>query len=42
MLREYLATYPNEKIRYHGSDMALYVDSDAVYLGLPNARSRII
>ena len=33
--------YPNAKIRYHASDMALHVDSDAAYLVLPKARSRI-
>ena len=41
MLLDYLATYPNAKIRYHASDMALHVDSDAAYLVLPKARSRI-
>ena len=40
-LMDYLATYPNAFIRYHASDMILNVDSDAAYLVLPNARSRI-
>ena len=41
MLLDYLATYPNAKIRYHASDMVLHVDSDTAYLVLPKARSRI-
>ena len=41
MLMDYLSTYPNAKIRFHKSDMVLYVDSDAAYLVLPKARSRI-
>ena len=41
MLMDYLHTYPNAKIRYSKSDMVLYVDSDAAYLVLPKARSRI-
>ena len=40
-LMDYIATYPNAFIRYHASDMILNVDSDAAYLVLPNARSRI-
>ena len=40
MLLDYAATYPLAIIRYHASDMALHVDSDAAYLVLPNARSR--
>ena len=42
MSRNYLATYPNAKIRYHASDMALYIDSDIAYLLLPKSRSRIV
>ena len=38
---DYLATYPNAFIRYRASDMILNVDSDAAYLVLPGARSRI-
>ena len=41
MLMDYLSTYPNAKIRFYKSDMVLYVDSDAAYLVLPKARSRI-
>jgi hypothetical protein len=40
MLLDYAATYPTAIIRYHASDMALHIDSDAAYLVLPNARSR--
>ena len=29
------------KLRYHASDMILHVDSDAAYLVLPRARSRL-
>ena len=38
---DYIATYPNCFIRYHASDMILSIDSDAAYLVLPGARSRI-
>jgi hypothetical protein len=41
MLLDYACTYPNAKIRYYASDMVLHVDSDAAYLVLPNAKSRI-
>jgi len=40
-LLDYAATYPNGSLRYHASAMLLHVDSDAAYLVLPNARSRI-
>ena len=40
-LLDYAATHPNAVIRYHASDMALHVDTDAAYLVLPNAKSRI-
>ena len=40
-LLDYVATYPNVKLRYHASDMQLHVDSDAAYLVAPKARSRI-
>ena len=40
-LLQYAATYPNSVIRFKASDMILHVDSDAAYLVLPNARSRI-
>ena len=41
MLMDYLHTYPNATIRYYKSNMVLYIDSDAAYLVLPKARSRI-
>jgi hypothetical protein len=41
MLLDYASTYPNSKIRYFASDMILHADSDAAYLVLPNAKSRI-
>ena len=40
-LLDYVATYPNAILRFHTSDMVLHVDSDAAYLVLPEARSRI-
>jgi hypothetical protein len=40
-LLDYAATYPNAVIRYHASQMVLHVDTDAAYLVLPKARSRI-
>ena len=40
-LLDYATTYPNAKIRFYASDMTLHVDSDAAYLVLPKARSRI-
>ena len=40
-LLDFLATYPNAVIRYHASDMILHVDSDAAYLILQGAKSRI-
>ena len=40
-LLNYVATHPNAVLRYHASDMVLHVDSDAAYLVLPQARSRI-
>ena len=39
-LLDYAATRPDAKIRFYASDMILYVDSDAAYLVLPNAKSR--
>ena len=38
---DYLHTYSNASIRYHKSDMLLHIDSDAAYLVLPKARSRV-
>ena len=40
-LMDYVATYPDAYIRYHASNLILSVDSDASYLVLPKARSRI-
>ena len=40
-LLDYVATHPNAIIRYHASDMILYIDSDAAYLVMPGAKSRI-
>ena len=40
MLLDYASTYQNAVIRYHASDMVLWIESDAAYLVLPNARSR--
>ena len=39
-LMDYAATHPDATIRFHASDMILYVASDAAYLVLPKARSR--
>jgi hypothetical protein len=40
-LFDYLATQPDATIRYHASDMILHIHSDASYLSVSNARSRI-
>ncbi|GFH59506.1 hypothetical protein CTEN210_15982 [Chaetoceros tenuissimus] len=37
----YVATYPDAVIRFKRSDMILYIHSDATYLMLPKARTRI-
>jgi hypothetical protein len=37
----YCATHPDAVVRYHASDMALHVHSDASYLSETQARSRI-
>jgi hypothetical protein len=37
----YLATHPDATIRYHTSDMILHIHSDASYLSVSNARSRL-
>jgi len=39
-LLDFVATYANATIRYCKSDMILYVESDAAYLVMPNAKSR--
>ena len=41
MLLDYMHTYPQAKIRYKASQMILHIDSDAAYLVLPGAKSRV-
>ena len=38
---DYLHTYPNACIDFYTCDMVLHVDSDAMYLVMPKARSRV-
>jgi hypothetical protein len=38
---DYLATHPDAAIRYHDSDMILHIHSDASYLSVSNAGSRL-
>jgi hypothetical protein len=40
-LLDYVATHPDATIRYHASDMILHIHSDASYLSVSNARSRL-
>jgi hypothetical protein len=40
-LLDYLATHPDATIRYHASDMVLQIHSDASYISVSNARSRL-
>jgi hypothetical protein len=40
-LLDYLATHPDATIRYHASKMILHIHSDASYLSVSNARSRL-
>jgi hypothetical protein len=40
-LLNFAATYPNASVRFYASDMILHIDTDAAYLVLPNARSRV-
>jgi hypothetical protein len=40
-LLDYLATHPDAAIRYHAFDMILHIHSDASYLSVSNARSRL-
>jgi hypothetical protein len=40
-LLDYLATHPDSTIRYHASDMILHIHSDASYLSVSNAQSRL-
>jgi hypothetical protein len=41
-LLDYLTTHPDATIRYHASDMILHIHSDASYLSVSNARSRLV
>jgi hypothetical protein len=41
MLMDYLHTYPNAAIHFYASDMILKICSDAAYLVLPKAKSRV-
>jgi hypothetical protein len=36
-----MVTHPDATIRYHTSDMILYIHSDATYLSVSNAQSRL-
>jgi hypothetical protein len=38
---DYLATHPDAKIRFHASGMILNIHSDASYLSVSKARSRL-
>jgi hypothetical protein len=40
-LLDYLSTQPDATIRYHASNMTLHIHSDASYLPVSNARSRL-
>jgi hypothetical protein len=40
-LLDYLATHPDATIRWHASAMILHIHSDASYLSVSNARSRL-
>jgi hypothetical protein len=40
-LLDYLATHLEATVRYHASDMTLYIHSDASYLSVLNTRSRL-
>jgi hypothetical protein len=40
-LLDYLATHSDATIKYHASDMILHIHSDASYLSVSNARSRL-
>ena len=41
-LLDYLHTHPDAVIQFHANDMILYIESDAAYLILPQARNRIV
>ena len=40
-LMYYLHNHPDAVVRFHASDMILYIESDSAYLVLPKARSRV-
>jgi hypothetical protein len=40
-LLDYIATHPDATIRYHASDVILHIHSDASYLSVSNAHSRL-
>jgi hypothetical protein len=40
-LLDYLATHPDATIRSHASDMVFHIHSDASYLSVSNAQSRL-
>jgi hypothetical protein len=40
-LLDYLATHPDSTIRYHASEIIVHIHSDASYLSVSNARSRL-
>jgi hypothetical protein len=40
-LLDYLDTHPEATTRYHASDMVLNIHSDALYLSVSHARSRL-
>jgi hypothetical protein len=40
-LLDYLSTHPDATIQYHASEMILHIHSDASYLSVSNARSRL-
>jgi predicted protein tyrosine phosphatase len=40
-LFDYLATHPDAAISYHAYDMILHIHSDASYLSVSSARSRL-
>ena len=40
-LMNYVSTYPDAYIRFHASEMVLFADSDAAFLVLPKAKSRV-
>ena len=41
MLLDYLATYPNAELNFYAGNMQLHIESDAAYLVLPGAKSRV-